>query len=110
MSEIIEEKEKAIRNNFHNNAAALIIAAAKQSGLLRDVANALHHNSVISGGVDCLACGVLQELTEEFGEHCIAPGWDFYGEGFCIPEYSDEELRPYLQVPFALPKIAGMTD
>lgn len=27
---------------------------------------------------------------------------EFFGGGFCIPERSDAELTPYLQVPFAL--------
>jgi hypothetical protein len=49
---------------------------------------------------------VLEELTENFGEYCSSPGYDFYGEGFCISEYSDEELRSYLEVPFPPPKTA----
>jgi hypothetical protein len=94
--------------NYHNNAAALIIAAASQSGLLYEVANALHYSDTKPGG-GCLACGVLEELAVKFGEHCLAPGYDFYGEGFCVPDYSNEVLRSYLRVPFALPHpIAGM--
>jgi hypothetical protein len=100
MLEELEAKDRMQR--VHNNAAALIIAAAEKSGLLRDVANALHYSSSSDNPV-CLACGVFEELTEQFGEYCTLPGYDFYGEGFCISEYSDEELRPYLYVPFALP-------
>jgi hypothetical protein len=92
--------------NYHNNAAALVITAAAQSGLLRDVANALHFSDTNPGG-GCLACGVLEELVEEFGEHCGLPGYDFYAEGFCVTDYSDEELRSYLRVPFALPRTIG---
>jgi hypothetical protein len=92
--------------DFHNNAAILIVAAAQRSRLLRDVANALRcSRDIPDGGAGlCLACGVLEELIENFGWHCGHPGYDFYSEGFCVTEYSGVELASYLHVPFALPK------
>ena len=95
----------AIDYTFHDNAAALIVAAASQSGLLRDVANALRQSQEIHDS-GCLACGVLKELVENFGEYCSLPGYDFYGEGFCVTEYPDAELAPFLRVPFPLPNTA----
>jgi hypothetical protein len=89
--------------DFHNNAAALIVAAAQRSGLRRDVANALRCSQDVSRDGSCLACGVLDQLTENFGEHCGSPGYDFYGEGFCVTQYTDAELESFLHVPFQLP-------
>jgi hypothetical protein len=71
---------------------------------LRDVANALRCSQDIHVPDRCLACGVLRELTENFGEHCSLPGYDFFGNGFCVQEYSDAELESFLHVPFPLPK------
>jgi hypothetical protein len=68
---ISKQKEKTPmteqKTNFHDSAAALIVAAAERSGLLRDVAKVLHHYKV-GGDVGCLPCAVLVELTENFGE------------------------------------------
>ena len=90
--------------NFHNNAAALIIAAAERSGLLNIVANALYVSNEYTGSVSgCFACNVLDELTEHFDEHFFLPNSDFYGEGVVLPDYTDEQLRSYLEVPFELP-------
>jgi hypothetical protein len=88
---------------YHDNAAVLILAAAKRSGLLRDLANALRQSRDIPGDEKCLACGVLDELTEEFGEECRDPGYDFFCEGFCVTQYPDAELTPYLDIPWELP-------
>jgi hypothetical protein len=100
--------------SFHKNAAAMIVAAAEASGLLRQVANALRQNMEIAFADDrqnssltCLACGwggVLEELAENFGEYCSLPGYDFYGEGFCVTEYSDNELTLFLRLPYELPQ------
>ena len=92
--------------NFHNNAIALLIRAAEQSGLLKQIADALHHSNNDPGG-GCLACGVLEELTNGFSEHCGLPGYDFFGEGFCIPPISDEDADPYMRIP---PEAAGNDD
>jgi hypothetical protein len=100
---VVHDRRKSWRSNFHNNAAVLIVAAAERSGLLRDVANALRQSREIPVDEKCLADGVLAELTENFGEECRLPGYDFYGEGFCVTEYEDAELAPYLQIPFELP-------
>jgi hypothetical protein len=86
--------------DYHTNAAALIIAAAETSGLLRDVAEALYFSNEhpdCCNGPSCLACGVLDKLADDFGEH-ISVGYDFYSEGFCLPSVSDAELAPFLGV------------
>jgi hypothetical protein len=50
-----------------------------------------------------LACGMLDELTQAFGEH-IGIGFDFYGEGFCIPPATDQKVAPYLGTTLSKPK------
>jgi hypothetical protein len=40
---------------------------------------------------------------EKFEEDYFFPRSDFYGEGVVLPDYTDEQLRSYLEVPFALP-------
>jgi hypothetical protein len=88
------------QHNYHKSAAGLIVAAAEKSGLLRNVAEALYwHDGFKSGEgpVQCLACGMLEELAEEFENlsgRCV--GYDFYGEGFCIPPATDAEVASYL--------------
>ena len=72
------------------NVHALIPELAGLTLLLRAVANALCQSAEISGQQDqfgnelrdrfgCLACGVFEELVEEFGA-IVPPGYDFYGE------------------------------
>jgi hypothetical protein len=48
--------------NFHDNAAALILAAAKQSGLLDEVAEALCFLDKDPTQSDCGACELLSDL------------------------------------------------
>jgi len=91
--------------NYHYNAAALIIAAAEKSGLLRDVAQALRCADTGDGRPDgylacadnCLACAVLEQLVDRFGDECRHPRAHHYGEDFELPKYSDAELAPYLR-------------
>ena len=76
--------------NHHYSAAALVVEAAKRSGLLRRVAVALY-NDFNNGNFasTCPACAMLEELTEELGD--LFPS---SSEGF--PTASDEELALYL--------------
>jgi hypothetical protein len=55
--------------NFHANATTLIVVAPEQSGLLRTVAEVLRYSNTDHRNPTCLACGMLDELTEAFGEH-----------------------------------------
>jgi hypothetical protein len=95
-------------HNFHTNAAALIIAAAKQSGLLDEIANALCFiDKVPNPSFDCRACELLSALTDAFDKHVgddsLADDTvgQFHGESWeGFPQYSEEELRPYFSVPF----------
>jgi hypothetical protein len=91
-------------HNFHSNAAALIIAAAKKSGLLDGIAEALCFiDKVPYPSFDCPACELLGNLADAFDEHAVLPNLtieQFYGEGVDIPRYTEEELRPYFSVPF----------
>jgi hypothetical protein len=62
-------------HNFHSNAAAMIIAAAKKSGLLDDVAEALCFLDKNPTQSDCGACELLDDLADAFDEHaCFAIG------------------------------------
>ena len=124
---------QTMKDDHHNSAAELILKAAENSGLLRDVAVALrashelsprmpltysivrdesgtHHflqKDTFAEGALCLACGVLDRLTEKFEEECLLLGYNFFCEGHCLSDYSDEELAPYLPNP---PRRGGLTD
>jgi hypothetical protein len=95
-------------HNFYTNAAALIIAAAKQSGLLDEIANALCFiDKVPNPSFDCRACELLSALTDAFDKHVgddsLADDTvgQFHGEAWeGFPRYTEEELRPYFSVPF----------
>jgi hypothetical protein len=96
--------------NFHDNAAALILAAAKQSGLSDEVARALCFiDKVPNPSFGCPACELLSALTDAFDGHVEddsladdtvgqfhGPSW----EGF--RRYTEEELRPYFTIPFEM--------
>jgi hypothetical protein len=97
------------RTNFHTNAALLIVTAAEKSGLLQEIAQALHyadktHCDQPSGTVArefCLACALREALIEAFDEHtCLASSVleSFHGEGFVPREASEEEIAPYLGI------------
>jgi hypothetical protein len=91
--------------NFHDNAAALIVAAAKKSGLLDKVAAALCFIDKVPNPTqtDCRACELLSDLADRF-DHLIPVVDDtlrmFHGESLDMPQYSEEELRPHFHVPF----------
>jgi hypothetical protein len=94
-------KEEAIKEmkNRHENAAALIVAAAKKSGLLNEVAEALCFIDKTSNIFDCRACEIYERLAEAFDEHCCLAALtleSFHGEGICVGPYTDAELTPYL--------------
>jgi hypothetical protein len=88
--------------NFHTNAACLIISAAKESGLLEEIAQALHFADMTPSSMDCPACALRERLTEDFDGHVLL-AYDvlecFYGEGFVLHEASEEEIVPYLYGP-----------
>jgi hypothetical protein len=93
--------------NFHSNAAALILAAAKMSGLLDSVAEALRFIDKDCGPQsDCPACELLSYLTDAFvdvvdDDRVGASVEQFFGESWeGFPRYSEEELRPYFTIPF----------
>ena len=92
--------------NFHNNAAALIIAAAKKSGFLDSVAEALCFTAKNENPWgDCPACELLDDLADAFDDYICLPVITlekFYGEGAVNPDYTEEELRSYFSVPFEI--------
>jgi hypothetical protein len=94
-----------IGENFHTNAALLIITAAEKSGLLQEIAQVLRYADwTPPNGWDCLACALREELIEAFDEHtCLASIVleSFYGEGFFLQEASEEEVAPYLGISSA---------
>jgi hypothetical protein len=86
--------------DVHQNAAALIIAAAMKSGLLDDVAQALcfakqnGSNSVCH----CIACEILETLAEDFDAHSAAASLvieSYWGEGTGIGPFPEEELAKF---------------
>jgi hypothetical protein len=97
------------QEKIHAQAADVILAAAEQSGLLREVAEALccfdrwpvPSHSPLNGWHPSF---VLRDtLAAAFDDHTCTPAVvmeDFYGEGFS-PTFSDAELAPYLRNPQA---------
>jgi hypothetical protein len=87
--------------NFHNNAARLIVMAAEKSGLLQEIAQALHFADKTPWNMDCFACALRDELIEAFDDHTCLAGIvleGFFGDGFDFQEASEEEIAPYLGV------------
>jgi hypothetical protein len=101
--------------SFHNNAARLIISAAKESGLLESIAKALFffdktHCDMPDGTTArefCGACTLRDDLVRAFNDHtslasdCVVGLYgggfaDLYGEGF-----AGVEIIPYLYDPTA---------
>ena len=90
-------KTEEVKNRV--SAADVILAAAKQSGLLNEVAEAMcfidkHPDDVSS------ACALYEGLAEVFDDHVV---WlpsnmieGFYGDGICIGPFTEAELAPYL--------------
>jgi hypothetical protein len=106
MTDNCDTKEKAKYFAYHTSAAGLVLCAAQQSGLLEAVAELLCAKERFSeAGVDasgCLACELLQRLTDDFDEHIGVAEllWEeFFGEGVGIPLCSKVELEPYLSKP-----------
>lgn len=107
MTEETKNQTEDRKFNFHNSAVALIVAAAKKSGLLDSIAEALCFiDKVPNPSFDCRACELLDDLAEAFDEHAALPGITlekFHGDGGAnIPQYSEEELAPYFHVPFTV--------
>lgn len=85
--------------NYHTNAAALIVAAAEKSGLLKNVAQALCFVDTFKNPAgDCPVCAIVEELTGSFDALILEPASvieGFYGEGVEV-RFTDAELAPYL--------------
>ena len=95
--------------NYHTNAAALIVAAAARSGLLKDVAEALCFiDKTDNPTFGCRACGIVEELTEEFDNSIGTParviGIFHLDDNFYVGPFSEAELAPYLPEPNDMPR------
>ncbi len=97
--------------NYHTNAAALIVAAAARSGLLKEVAEALCFiDQTDNPTFGCRACGIVEELTEEFDNNTGTPARviaTFHlddDDNFCIGPFTEAELAPYLPEPNDMPR------
>jgi hypothetical protein len=82
---------KGIDVDVHLDAKALIIAAAKESGLLQEVAELLwfagRPRAPGTAAPGCPVCELLDRLTDAFDAHvCVANivAEEFYGEGLDI--------------------------
>jgi hypothetical protein len=92
-------------DNFHTNAAALIVAAAEKSGLLEAVAEALcfiKKHPLPTGeccnGL-CRACAIRDDLADRFDDHiCSAPIVleSFHGGGIAVGPFTKDEIAPHL--------------
>jgi hypothetical protein len=88
--------------NYHTSAAAMVVAAAEKSGLLKEVAETLCFIDKNPGGpeaVMCRACMIRDDLAEAFDDHVCLPAITLegiYGDGFGLDPYTDAELAPYL--------------
>ena len=83
----------------HNNAAALIVAAAEKAGLLREVAEALCFFDKSANPL--CACALRDEIVEQLDDLICTPALvmeSFHGEGFSPRPPSDAELEPYLKI------------
>jgi hypothetical protein len=91
--------------DYHTNAAALIVAAAAKSGLLKDVAEVLcafDKRTDVCCNLNCSACLLLENLVDAFDDHtCLAAlTWEgLTSEGVEVPECSKEELAPFMAIP-----------
>jgi hypothetical protein len=96
-----ERRTEREPENPHNTAAALIVAAARQSGLLHEIAEVLRYIDHTESPGMCRTCALRDKLAEDFDEHAGLPAIvreDFYGDGFDIGiTYNDAELAPYLE-------------
>jgi hypothetical protein len=89
----------------HDNAAALIVAAAAKSGLLKEIGEALlfiNKYPTLNGdccNCSCRACELYERLAEAFDVHCcLAQGVlaSFHGDGVDLDSFTADELAPYL--------------
>jgi hypothetical protein len=95
---------EAEKFTIHNSAAALILAAAKTSGLLEDVAAVLcAFGQIPDTGATCRVCRLWEDLADAFDGVCPSTWEDIYGEGSCTPwTLSKEEIAPYMVTPMPL--------
>ena len=94
--------EKDTDLNIHNSAAALVVSAARKSGLLREIAGILCYLDKNPGfaGTSRVAGAMRDELAEAFDDHVCLPPLvleSFYGVGSSdIGPRWDGEVEPYL--------------
>jgi len=97
----MSDERRAEKPRQHPTAAGLIIAAAEQSGLLREVAEALRFiDTTPAPEVYCRTCWLRDQLAEAFDDHTCLPAVvleSFHGDGIGIGPYTDLELKPYLK-------------
>ena len=87
--------------DINTNAAALIVAAAEKSGLLKEVAEALCFIAR-HGGDRSQVDAVLNDLADAFDDHICGPAItleNLYGEGVEVGPFAENELAPFLQIP-----------
>jgi hypothetical protein len=90
---------------YHSSAAALILCAAQESGLLKNVTEMmLARDKYTEEGIhvsDCPQCELLRLLTEAFDEPACLPSdvWSEFYYGTDMPSYPAVELKPYLTKP-----------
>ena len=86
-------------NNYHNDARALLIKAAENSGFLKEIARLLwfveKHNldACCNGPLSCAPCELVEELTFILDDHCCLPNIvaeNCYGDGLDISPRGDE--------------------
>jgi len=90
-------KTEEVKN--YTSAADVILAAAKKSGLLEAVAEALCFIDKHSSDHPSMACALYEELADAFDDNVCLPALTiegFYGEGMDIGTFSEAELAPYL--------------
>jgi hypothetical protein len=97
----MSDERRAEKPEPHTTAARLIIAAAEQSGLLREVAIALRFIDIHeTPWPRCPTCELRDELADAFDAHACLPDGvieRFHGDGICIGPFTDQELEPYLE-------------
>jgi hypothetical protein len=104
-----EQVEMKPGENFHTSAALLIVTAAEKSGLLQEIAQALHyadktHYDQPPGTVArefCLGCTLLDAMTAALDEHrgeAVMTLEGFYDKDFVFRDASEDEIAPYLGI------------
>jgi hypothetical protein len=95
--------------NYHTSAAALIVAAAARSGLLKEVAEALRFiDKTDNPTFGCRACGIVEELTDKFVDLSGTPASVIeifhLKHDVSVGPFTETELAPYLPEPDDMPR------